>query len=329
MSSAKCFLSSFWAECKRGRNVWCVNTKKKYLIWNNVFSSEMVAGVRSGSSGRWSEWLQGCTCICVALPWQQTPRVRGKRLTAFACLAAVIIVSHDARLITETQCQLWVVEDKTINQIDGNFDDYKREVLEALGETMVNKVNPWSELQSGHITGSWRSLASLFSGSELGLLQHISGPLNLSFELSNWCWCVPNINEGRVNHMEAFGYPVFYCSVLVFIHQRHGNEVNKEVVWNTWTPRDDSRSLISLCKLYMSSSLWPLPLHQGLFHHTRNSREKLEAGEKPSALLHHGNCSSPLQKIPQMGCEIAANLKEDKSVTQGWVCKKKRRYELF
>uniref|UniRef100_A0A8C5G0A6 ABC transporter domain-containing protein n=1 Tax=Gouania willdenowi TaxID=441366 RepID=A0A8C5G0A6_GOUWI len=55
---------------------------------------------------------------------------------------AVIIVSHDARLITETQCQLWVVEDTSINQIDGDFDEYKREVLEALGETMVNKVNP-------------------------------------------------------------------------------------------------------------------------------------------------------------------------------------------
>ncbi|XP_007559074.1 ATP-binding cassette sub-family F member 1 isoform X5 [Poecilia formosa] len=55
---------------------------------------------------------------------------------------AVIIVSHDARLITETQCQLWVVEDCTVNQIEGDFDDYKREVLEALGETMVNKVNP-------------------------------------------------------------------------------------------------------------------------------------------------------------------------------------------
>ncbi|XP_048376216.1 ATP-binding cassette sub-family F member 1 isoform X2 [Stegostoma tigrinum] len=49
---------------------------------------------------------------------------------------AVIIVSHDARLITETNCQLWVVEEQTINQIDGNFDDYKREVLEALGETI-------------------------------------------------------------------------------------------------------------------------------------------------------------------------------------------------
>ncbi|XP_069775456.1 ATP-binding cassette sub-family F member 1 isoform X1 [Narcine bancroftii] len=52
---------------------------------------------------------------------------------------AVIIVSHDARLITETNCQLWVVEEQTINQIDGNFDDYKREVLEALGETIIHK----------------------------------------------------------------------------------------------------------------------------------------------------------------------------------------------
>uniref|UniRef100_UPI00398E6C09 ATP-binding cassette sub-family F member 1 isoform X2 n=1 Tax=Pristiophorus japonicus TaxID=55135 RepID=UPI00398E6C09 len=52
---------------------------------------------------------------------------------------AVIIVSHDARLITETNCQLWVVEEQTINQIDGSFDDYKREVLEALGETINRK----------------------------------------------------------------------------------------------------------------------------------------------------------------------------------------------
>ncbi|KAJ8039418.1 ATP-binding cassette sub-family F member 1 [Holothuria leucospilota] len=46
----------------------------------------------------------------------------------------VIIVSHDARLITETDCQLWIVEDQNINEIDGDFDDYKRELLEELGE---------------------------------------------------------------------------------------------------------------------------------------------------------------------------------------------------
>ncbi|XP_040852596.1 ATP-binding cassette sub-family F member 1 isoform X4 [Ochotona curzoniae] len=52
---------------------------------------------------------------------------------------AVIVVSHDARLITETNCQLWVVEEQSVSQIDGDFEDYKREVLEALGEVMVNR----------------------------------------------------------------------------------------------------------------------------------------------------------------------------------------------
>jgi len=48
--------------------------------------------------------------------------------------AGVILVSHDARLIQETDCQLWVIEDKGISEIDGDFDDYRREVLQALGE---------------------------------------------------------------------------------------------------------------------------------------------------------------------------------------------------
>ncbi|XP_009698815.1 PREDICTED: butyrophilin subfamily 2 member A2-like, partial [Cariama cristata] len=52
---------------------------------------------------------------------------------------AVIVVSHDARLITETSCQLWVVEDQGLSQIDGDFDDYKREVLEALGAVVLNR----------------------------------------------------------------------------------------------------------------------------------------------------------------------------------------------
>jgi len=51
----------------------------------------------------------------------------------------VVIVSHDARLITETDCHLWVVENQTINQIDGDFDDYKEEILQALGEEVTPK----------------------------------------------------------------------------------------------------------------------------------------------------------------------------------------------
>lgn len=50
----------------------------------------------------------------------------------------VIIVSHDERLIRETKCQLWVIEDKTINEIEGDFDDYRRELLESLGENINN-----------------------------------------------------------------------------------------------------------------------------------------------------------------------------------------------
>ena len=49
----------------------------------------------------------------------------------------VVIVSHDSRLITETNCQLWIVEDQSIEQIDGDFLDYKQEVLESLGEEMI------------------------------------------------------------------------------------------------------------------------------------------------------------------------------------------------
>jgi len=50
----------------------------------------------------------------------------------------VIIVSHDERLIRETNCQLWVIEDQTINEIEGDFDDYRRELLEQLGEVVNN-----------------------------------------------------------------------------------------------------------------------------------------------------------------------------------------------
>jgi len=46
----------------------------------------------------------------------------------------VLIVSHDARLITQTECTLWVVEDQNVNQIEGDFEDYKQEILESLGE---------------------------------------------------------------------------------------------------------------------------------------------------------------------------------------------------
>ena len=53
----------------------------------------------------------------------------------------MVIVSHDERLIRETECQLWVVEDQTINEIDGDFDCYRKELLEQLGETVATPGN--------------------------------------------------------------------------------------------------------------------------------------------------------------------------------------------
>ncbi|CAF4783697.1 unnamed protein product [Pieris macdunnoughi] len=48
----------------------------------------------------------------------------------------VVIVSHDERLIRETECALYVIEDQTINEVDGDFDAYRKELLESLGETI-------------------------------------------------------------------------------------------------------------------------------------------------------------------------------------------------
>uniref|UniRef100_A0A2M4BCS5 ATP-binding cassette sub-family F member 1 n=1 Tax=Anopheles marajoara TaxID=58244 RepID=A0A2M4BCS5_9DIPT len=50
----------------------------------------------------------------------------------------VIIVSHDERLIRETECALYVIEEQTINEVDGDFDDYRKEVLDSLGEIINN-----------------------------------------------------------------------------------------------------------------------------------------------------------------------------------------------
>merc|ERR1719347_1084453 len=52
--------------------------------------------------------------------------------------SGVIIVSHDERLIRDTECQLWVIEEQGIEEIDGGFDDYRKEVLDELGEEILN-----------------------------------------------------------------------------------------------------------------------------------------------------------------------------------------------
>lgn len=67
--------------------------------------------------------------------------ISGFLRTALISVTGVVIVSHDQRLICETDCALWVVEDKTINEVDGGFDDYRKELLEELGETIATPGN--------------------------------------------------------------------------------------------------------------------------------------------------------------------------------------------
>ncbi|CAD6198037.1 unnamed protein product [Caenorhabditis auriculariae] len=51
----------------------------------------------------------------------------------------VLMVTHDERLVRATNCALWIVESQGVSEIDGDFDDYKKEVLDALGETLAAK----------------------------------------------------------------------------------------------------------------------------------------------------------------------------------------------
>ncbi len=46
----------------------------------------------------------------------------------------VVLVSHDARLICEAGCELWVVDNKTVTRFEGEFDDYRDSLLEQIEE---------------------------------------------------------------------------------------------------------------------------------------------------------------------------------------------------
>ena len=42
----------------------------------------------------------------------------------------VVLVSHDARLIRQTNCRLWVVDAQNVQTYDGDIDDYRAWILE-------------------------------------------------------------------------------------------------------------------------------------------------------------------------------------------------------
>ena len=46
----------------------------------------------------------------------------------------VVLVSHDARLITEAECDLWVCDKQTVKFFEDGFDGYRDELLDQLEE---------------------------------------------------------------------------------------------------------------------------------------------------------------------------------------------------
>ena len=48
----------------------------------------------------------------------------------------VVLVSHDARLIETTNCQLWVVEDRNVMPWAEGFASYREDLLRKLEEQM-------------------------------------------------------------------------------------------------------------------------------------------------------------------------------------------------
>ena len=52
--------------------------------------------------------------------------------------AAIICVTHDARLIAATEMRLWVVADQDVQEWKGTFDSYRQDLLEKLEAAMAS-----------------------------------------------------------------------------------------------------------------------------------------------------------------------------------------------
>ena len=49
----------------------------------------------------------------------------------------VVLVSHDARLIMEAECDLWVCDDQTLKRFEAGFEGYRDELLDALEDEAI------------------------------------------------------------------------------------------------------------------------------------------------------------------------------------------------
>ena len=67
----------------------------------------------------------------------ETIEALASALNAFS--GGVVLVSHDARLITEAECDLWVLGDKNVELFEDGFDAYRDMLLDQIEKQRVEQ----------------------------------------------------------------------------------------------------------------------------------------------------------------------------------------------
>jgi hypothetical protein len=76
----------------------------------------------------------------------QSIRALGDAINEFE--GGVILVSHDTRLITETNMILWVVERQTVLEQTGGIEEYREEILEKIKRREAEAARVLEEKQA-------------------------------------------------------------------------------------------------------------------------------------------------------------------------------------
>jgi len=79
----------------------------------------------------------------------QSIRALGEAINEFE--GGVILVSHDTRLITETNMILWVVERQTVLEQTGGIEEYREEILEKIHRREAEAARILEEKQAKRV----------------------------------------------------------------------------------------------------------------------------------------------------------------------------------
>lgn len=79
----------------------------------------------------------------------QSIRALGEAINEFE--GGVILVSHDTRLITETNMTLWVVERQTVLEQTGGIEEYREEIMDKIQRREAEAARILEEKQAKRV----------------------------------------------------------------------------------------------------------------------------------------------------------------------------------